>query len=72
MSRIVATYSIKITLREPEAPIPVEVTKAGGVEPMAPPSVPKAPTLDEIEGWIEMALGSSGFEVNAVGERTDK
>ncbi len=57
MAPIVATYLVKITLREPE-PLP----GADGAVP---------PTIDELIEMVGAELEDAGWEVHVAAERTD-
>jgi hypothetical protein len=58
MTRIVATYLVKITLRE---------SAFGDVD--ATETVP--PTIEELVDVLEQALETDGFDANVTAERTD-
>jgi hypothetical protein len=60
MGKVVATYLVKVTIREPD-----EQTSAA--------ELPEPPTNEALAGWIEASVTElTGFSTNATSERTDK
>lgn len=60
MGKIVATYHIKVTLREPDE---------DGGEPSTEPTPP--PTIATVEEGVAALFSIGGLEANATAERTD-
>lgn len=61
MAKIVATYLVKVTLREPE-----------GGEAVEEPDPRDVPTNDALVSRVESSLVDLPFDVNATSERTDR